>query len=218
MRTFQLPGLANLTAGSLYCIGRNYVEHARELDNEVPSEPLVFLKPRSSIIYSGERVTLPRQSGEVHHEVELVAAVGQSVRNISEAEALRCIAGYAVGIDLTARDIQQRAKERSHPWTVSKGFDTFAPIGPFITAERAGNPQEMELELSVNGQVRQKANTRLMIFPVAQLVAYLSTVFTLHPGDLIFTGTPAGVAPLATGDRMEASLNGTDSILRVDVE
>lgn len=221
MKHFQLPGLKDLEAGTLYCIGRNYAEHARELENEVPDRPLVFLKPRSSIVHGGSPIRLPAESADVHHEVELVAAIGKTCRRVAAENALENVAGYAVGIDVTARDIQQSAKEKGHPWTVAKGFETFAPLGNFLPAGELPDPQQLHLELSVNGRTRQSDPTSLMLFPVARLIAYLSGICTLCPGDLLFTGTPKGVSPLAEGDRLAAVLKGKgmekESRLAIDV-
>lgn len=211
-----IPGLKpELAIHSIFCIGRNYSEHAKELQNVVPDQPMVFLKPVSSIIHDGESIVLPPQSSEVHHEVELVAAVGKGGKNIPEATALEHVAGYGLGIDVTARDLQQVAKQKSHPWTVAKGFDTFAPISTFIPAEAIENPQNLKLRLQVNGEVRQEGNTHDMIFPIAELIAYLSTIFTLSPGDLIFTGTPAGVSPIEKGDSITATLN--DNLISLNI-
>ncbi len=218
MDSFRLHGLDDLRAGTLYCIGRNYAEHARELANEVPERPLVFLKPRSSLVRDGQRIVIPSASSEVHHEVELVAAIGRRCRRIPGNEALEAVAGYAVGIDVTARDIQREAKRRGHPWTEAKGFDTFAPVGNFVPGGRFPDPQQLRLRLRVNGDIRQDASTSLMLFPVAELIARLSERFTLHPGDLIFTGTPEGVSPLSSGDRVRASLEEGASTLEVRVE
>lgn len=202
----HLPGLPDLFIGNIYCIGRNYVEHAHELNNEPPSRPLVFLKPTSSIIYDGDSIRIPSESQNVHHEVELVVAIGKKGKNIPKKEALEHVAGYAIGIDVTARDIQQQAKEKSHPWAVAKGFDTFAPLSSFVDQRQIPDPQNVELQISVNGEIRQADNTRLMIFPVDELISYLSSIFTLQPGDLIFTGTPKGVSPVKPGDKIEATM------------
>jgi 2-keto-4-pentenoate hydratase/2-oxohepta-3-ene-1,7-dioic acid hydratase in catechol pathway len=206
MNKIMLKNLPTLSAGSVYCIGRNYVAHARELNNEVPDKPLVFLKPASSITYEGP-IQMPEQSNDVHHEVELVVALGNGGKNIPEKKALDHVAGYTVGIDITARDIQARAKEKGHPWAVAKGFDTFAPLAPFVPVKEVLDPQSLELSLEVNGEIRQKDSTNLMIFPVGELISYLSTIFRLRPGDLIFTGTPKGVSPLRSGDHVEAAIN-----------
>jgi len=214
----KVPGLNDLQINNIFCIGRNYVEHAHELQNEVPDQPLVFLKPSSSIILEGDTIRIPSQSSNVHHEVELVAAIGKKGKNIPEKDALGYVAGYGIGIDVTARDVQQRAKEKGHPWSVAKGFDTFAPISPFVSADKLPNPQNVDLEIVVNGEMRQADNTKLMIFPVAKLISYLSTIFTLNPGDLIFTGTPKGVSPLTSGDSVTATMNNGLASLSVTVE
>jgi acylpyruvate hydrolase len=191
--------------GKILCIGRNYAEHAREMAAEVPAEPLVFLKPPSALVGTGGTVVLPRQSADVHHELELVVVVGKGGKNVPEGEALGHVGGYALGLDLTARDLQAQAKAARAPWAVAKGFDTFAPLGPVAPAEAVGDPQALELTLRVNGEVRQHGRTADMLFPVARLVAYLSTVFTLEEGDLIYTGTPEGVGPVHDGDVLEAT-------------
>lgn len=203
---------------TIFCIGRNYAEHARELNNEVPKEPVVFLKPASSIIAGGDTILLPARSNEIHHEVELVAAIGKRGKHIPAEQAADHIAGYALGIDVTARDIQQRAKENGHPWSVAKGFDTFAPLSRFIPSKRIDHPQDLELELKVNGEIRQHDSTAKMLNPVADLVSYLSGIFTLNPGDLIFTGTPKGVSSIAAGDHIEARLGDDLLTLSVDVK
>lgn len=191
--------------GKLLCIGRNYADHADEIGRAVPAEPMVFLKPASAIIRDGDTIQLPPQSTDVHHEVELVAVIGEGGRNISQADALEVVEAYAVGLDMTARDLQNEAKENRHPWSVAKGFDTFAPLGPLTPAEEVGNPQNLTLRLRVNGEVRQEDHTRNMIFSVADLVAYCSQIFTLTPGDLLYTGTPSGVGPVEAGDELEAT-------------
>jgi len=201
----------------LLCIGRNYADHAAEMDRDVPDEPMVFLKPPSALIRSGDAVQLPPQSQEVHHEVELVAVIGEGGKHISREAALDHVAGYAVGLDMTARDLQNEAKEQRRPWSVAKGFDTFAPLGPISPAAEVGDPQELTLQLSVNGELRQEAPTRRLMFSVSALIQYCSKIFTLSPGDLLFTGTPSGVRPVQDGDRLEASATGLDP-LRVSVK
>lgn len=202
--------------GKILCIGRNYVRHIEELQNEVPDEPVVFLKPPSALIAHGGRLVLPPQSTDVHHEVELVAVVGRRGRSVPEAEALTYLSGYAVGLDMTARDVQARAKAKGLPWTIAKGFDTFAPLGPIAPASDVADPQQLGITLHVNGVMRQEGHTSLMLFPLAALVAYLSGIFTLEPGDLIYTGTPAGVGPVVAGDVLEARVDGLPA-LRVTV-
>lgn len=202
-----LPGSKNtLSVGKILCIGRNYAKHAAEMKSDVPEQPMVFLKPSTALVRSGGMVVLPVQSADVHHEVELVAVIGTGGRNISQDEALNHVAAYAVGLDMTARDIQCAAKERRHPWSVAKGFDTFAPLGPLTPADQVGDPQTLTVEVAVNGETRQKGETRDMIFPVAELVAFTSSIFTLEPGDLIYTGTPDGVGPVQDGDVLDARI------------
>ncbi|MFH5883206.1 fumarylacetoacetate hydrolase family protein [Halalkalibaculum sp. DA3122] len=215
----KIPGLSPaLEINTIFCIGRNYVEHIRELNNEQPDEPLVFLKPITSLLFNGGTIQLPRKSADVHHEVELVVAISKKGKNIAPGRALEYVAGYGVGIDITARDLQHQAKKSGHPWSVAKGFDTFAPISSFADANAGKNPQDLDLTLEVNGTVRQRGNTSLMIFPIKQLISYLSEVFTLHPGDLIFTGTPAGVSPLKKGDQVKATLGDELCTLSVNVD
>lgn len=203
--------------GKLLCIGRNYAKHAAEMESEVPEEPIVFLKPSTALVGHGGKVILPPQSTDVHHEVELVVVIGRGGKHIARADALGYVDGYAVGLDMTARDLQAEAKKKGTPWSVAKGFDTFAPLGAFVPAHRVRNPQDLSIRLTVNGEVRQEGHTRDMIFSVAHLVAYCSTIFTLLPGDLIFTGTPEGVGPVRDGDVLEASATGLPA-LRVKVK
>ena len=192
-------------AGKLLCIGRNYALHAAEMQSAIPAEPVVFLKPATALIQDGETVVLPSMSCEVHHEVELVAMIGRRGKHIAESDALSHIAGYAVGLDMTARDLQHAAKKGGRPWSIAKGFDTFAPVGPFVSASRILDPQDLVLTLAVNGEERQRGHTRDMIFPVAELIAYCSRIFTLEPGDLLLTGTPHGVGPVQDGDTLVAT-------------
>lgn len=212
-----LPDDNPVSIGKLLCIGRNYADHAAEMERDVPEEPMVFLKPSTAVIRNGGTVRLPSQSHDVHHEVELVAVIGKEGREIPEGQALDYVAGYAVGLDMTARDLQNQAKEKRHPWSVAKGFDTFAPLGPIAPAASIGDPQDLTLQLRVNDDVRQEASTEHMIFPVATLVHHCSQIFTLEPGDLLYTGTPSGVGPVADGEGLEASATGCEA-LRVGVE
>ncbi|MEX0600329.1 MAG: fumarylacetoacetate hydrolase family protein [Rhodothermales bacterium] len=205
MMEIALPTSGLVTSpGKLICIGRNYARHASEMQSDVPEEPVIFLKPPSALVGQGGKVVLPSASQDVHHELELVVAIGRGGKNIPVDEALNHVDGYGIGLDMTARDIQAEAKRQGLPWTVAKGFDTFAPLGALVSAHEVGDPQQLTLELYVNGSLRQRAHTAEMIFPVADLIAYSSTIFTLMPGDLIFTGTPEGVAAVEEGDRLEA--------------
>ena len=211
-----IPGL-NLTIGNIYCIGRNYAEHAEELGNKVPDSPMVFLKPTSTICYNGAEIKLPPQSNDVHHEAEIVVAISKTGKNIPKEFAGNYIGGYGAGIDFTARDIQQKAKEKGHPWTVAKGFDQFAPISDFALADEIEDPLRLQIALQKNGQNLQQGDTSQMIFSVHYLISYLSTIFTLQPGDLIFTGTPKGVAPVQPGDTLKVILGDEIRTLTVSI-
>ncbi len=197
-----------LQPGKIICVGRNYAKHAAEMRSDLPERPMLFLKPPTALVGHGGKVIIPRMSDEVHHEVELVVAIGQGGKGIPEARAMDHVDGYAVGLDMTARDLQAEAKKRGEPWSVAKGFDTFAPIGPLVAAREVADPQALSIRLTINGEGRQEGNTADMIFSVAKLVAYCSTIFTLMPGDLIYTGTPEGVGPVKEGDVLEATVQG----------
>ena len=204
----RVPGLESISVRNIYCIGRNYAEHARELGNAVPTEPVVFLKPNSAVVGDGADIIIPSVSQRVDHEVELVLAIGRGGRRIRESDALACIAGIGIGIDVTARDLQDQAKKKALPWAIAKGFDTFAVLGGFAPVPAGVGIESLSVELAVNGEKRQEGRIADMLFSVPKLIAFLSGIFTLHPGDLIYTGTPLGVAPLAAGDRVRAQLLG----------
>lgn len=190
----------------IICIGRNYAAHAAEHDAEVPTLPLIFLKPPSAIIGAGEPILLPPQSKQVEHEAELAVVIGQGGRWISAENAKSHILGYTAGNDITARDLQFSDGQ----WTRGKGFDTFCPLGPWIETEL--DPADVLVSCSVNGQMRQMASTRDMVFPVPQLVAFISSVMSLEPGDVILTGTPSGVGPIADGDEVTVEIEGVGSL------
>ena len=194
--------LAPTVPSKIVCVGRNYVDHAKELGNEVPKVPLIFLKPASSVIADGEAVVLPPQSTQVEHEGELVAVIGKRGRNITAESAKDYILGYTIGNDVTARDLQKTDGQ----WTRAKGFDTFCPFGPWIDTDF--DPSDALITCRVNGQMRQMASSRDMVFNIGVLLAYISSVMTLEPGDLVFTGTPAGVGALKAGDVVEVENDG----------
>jgi 2-keto-4-pentenoate hydratase/2-oxohepta-3-ene-1,7-dioic acid hydratase in catechol pathway len=194
--------LAPSQPSKIICIGRNYTDHAKELGNEVPQVPLIFMKPPSSIINPGDAIILPPQSKQVEHEAELVAIIGKRGRNIPPEQARDHILGYTIGNDITARDLQKTDGQ----WTRAKGFDTFCSFGPWIDTEF--DITDALISCKVSGQPRQMASTRDMVFNVGKLVAFISSVMTLEPGDLIFTGTPAGVGPLHDGDVVEVDIDG----------
>ena len=198
--------LAPVQPGKIICVGRNYAEHAREQNVEVPEIPLLFMKPQTCIIGTGDSIVLPPQSRQVEHEGELAVVIGKPGRWIPAEEALNHVFGYTVANDVTARDLQRRDGQ----WTRGKGFDTFLPLGPWIETEL--NPADVLVQTRVNGEMRQMASTREMMFPVEQLIAFISSVMTLLPGDLILTGTPAGIGPLTAGDTVEVSVEGIGSL------
>ena len=204
--TLTDPSTSELVkVGKILCIGRNYAKHAAEMNTEIPTRPVVFLKPSTSLIRSHEQIELPQMSTDVHHEIELVALIGRRGSKIPLKSSLEYVSAYAVGLDMTARDLQSEAKKKGQPWSVAKGFDTFAPLGEFVPAAKVGDPQKLTLTLHVNDSVRQHSTTEKMIFSVAHLISYCSNIFTLEPGDLLYTGTPEGVGPVQKGDRLVAS-------------
>ncbi len=216
MKGLRIPGL-DLPVNSIFCIGRNYVDHAKEMGHEAPKKPMVFLKARNAICFDGSTITLPPQSNNVHHEVELVIAIEKAGANIPQEKALEYIAGFGVGIDFTARDLQKKAKESGHPWSVCKGFDGFGPISSF-TPFHNQSFSDLSISLSVNEEIRQDGSISSMIFSVEELISYLSTIFTLDEGDLIFTGTPEGVGAVKAGDQVTATLNENLAKLTVNIE
>ena len=191
----------------IVCVGRNYLAHARELGNEVPERPLIFLKPPSSLIADSEAIVLPPESSQVEHEGEIAVVIGSRARHVSLERALEHAAGYAPLNDVTARDLQKTDGQ----WTRAKGFDTFCPLGEMVPAGDL-DPQSLEIICRVNGEVRQHGHATEMAFPVAELIAYISRVMTLEAGDVIATGTPAGVGPLAAGDQVSVEIPGLASL------
>lgn len=193
----------------IYCIGRNYADHAKEMGAQAVSRanPVFFMKPSDAIVVGGD-VPYPSMTHELHHEVEMVVALSQGGRDIDASRALDCVFGYGVGLDLTRRDLQAAMKAKGLPWDVAKGFDASAPVSALRAVGETGHPKHARLSLGVNGEVRQDTDIAEMIFPVAEIIAELSKLFELKAGDLIFTGTPAGVGPLARGDLFHAELEG----------
>ena len=190
----------------IVCVGRNYAEHANELGNEIPEKPVIFLKPASSVIYSGDEIIYPSFSSDMHHEVELVILIGNKVKDADEKEAEEAIAGYGVGLDMTLRDVQNELKKKGHPWTIAKGFDTSAVLSDFILKNDYQLTLNGEISLSVNGEIRQREKLNLMLFSPVKLVQYISSLLTLEEGDLIFTGTPKGVGKVEKGDKLFARI------------
>ncbi len=198
----------NLQPTKIIGLVKNYRAHAAEMGGEVPPEPRFFLKPPSALLPDGGTVILPVGSHRVDFEVELAVILRQSCRFVSIEDALERVLGYAVTVDITARDLQGQAMKEGMPWALSKGYDTFAPLGPCLVPAQSLNPQSLSIWLKVNGQIRQNGNTRDMVFGVARLISYLSGVMTLEPHDIIATGTPEGVGPLLDGDLVEAGIDG----------
>ncbi len=191
-----------------WCVGRNYAEHAREMGSD-PSidDPIFFTKPATAM-FQAHAVPYPAATEDLHHEVELVALLGQGGRNLDARTALHCVVGWAVGCDLTRRDVQAKAKQGGKPWALAKGFDASGPLGPWASVDDWTPDAQHRIVLSVNGAQRQAAALGDMIWPVGELIARLSREVTLHPGDVLFTGTPAGVGSLSVGDRVEARIDG----------
>lgn len=205
MHTVKLDG-RDIPVGKVVCIGRNYAEHIKELGNQTPDKPVIFIKPASAIVPSGGTIVIPNYSDDCHHEIELAVLIGQSAKNVTAAEALGYVSGYAVALDLTLRDVQSAQKSKGLPWEIAKAFDTSCPISDFVPAGQVIDPQNLQLKLTVSGEVRQDGNTRDMMRSIAELIAAASSYFTLEEGDILLTGTPSGVGRIASGDQLEASI------------
>jgi fumarylpyruvate hydrolase len=202
----------------IFCVGRNYADHVREMGNDPKSEPPVFFtKPADAVCDSGAAIRYALSTQNLHHEVELVVAVGLGGTAIAAGEALAHVWGYGVGVDLTRRDRQAEAKKNGTPWDAAKAFDQSAPVGALTPAASSGHPTAGRIWLSVNGDTRQNADLTEMIWSVPEIVAAVSRLWMLQPGDLIFTGTPAGVGPLQAGDRIECGVDGL-ATLQFDIE
>lgn len=197
---------AGLPAGKAVCVGRNYAAHARELGNAVPESPILFLKPSTALVPLSPSFRIPEGRGACHHETEIAVLIGREACNLGIAEVPGVIAGYGLALDLTLRDLQNDLKKQGYPWEVAKAFDGACPLSPFIPSGELGEIASLELLLTVNGQERQHGHVRDMITGIHDLVAYISTIFTLLPGDVVLTGTPEGVAPLAAGDQLVLTL------------
>jgi len=192
--------------GKIVCVGRNYVEHAREMGNDVPTEPLIFLKPPSSIIEDGAFIERPPQSTQVEHEGEIGILIGKQLRRVNESEAVSGIGGIVAVNDVTARDLQRKDSQ----WTRAKGFDTFCPVGNVHTGPV--DLEALQLITTVNGEVKQKATSSEMVFKIPMLLSFISHIMTLEPGDLVATGTPSGISPLRAGDTVEVSIKGISRV------
>jgi len=221
MRIFEIPEPVVPIAGSddvfpvhrIYCVGRNYAAHAKEMGHDpARTPPVFFMKPADAIVPSGSTVAYPSRTENLQHEIELVVAIGEPGHDIPADKALDHVFGYAAGLDLTRRDLQLAARESRGTWDTAKGFDQSAPISALHRATDIGHPDSGRIWLSVNGEIRQNADLNELIWSVPEALAELSTFFALAPGDLVFTGTPAGVGPLEVGDEVTGGIDGIDEI------
>lgn len=202
-----LDGLPQtLPVGKVVCVGRNYAEHARELNNPVPTEPVLFIKPSTSLVNLQEPVAIPLNFGACHFEAEMAVLIGERLTRCNEQQAASAIAGVGVALDLTLRELQSALKEKSLPWEKAKAFDGACPISAFVSLQNGEGLQGQQIQLRQNGELRQDGNSSDMLTEVLPLLVYISQFFTLAPGDIVLTGTPAGVGPLAVGDNVQVSL------------
>ena len=217
MHSVKLNGSDKVyNVGKIVCLGRNYLDHIRELNNEVPDQPVIFCKPGSSLLKNDGRIVIPAYSSDCHHELELAILIGKRGKNIPLADSMAHICGYGVALDLTLRDVQTQQKAKGLPWEIAKGFDTSCPLSDFVPASQITNPDNLNLSLKVNEQLRQQGNTNMMMRSVAEIVSEFSEFYTLDEGDVILTGTPAGVGPIVSGDILEGVIEQVGS-LRVSV-
>jgi len=190
-------------ASRIFCVGKNYRAHIQELEDEAPDQPVIFMKPVSCLVSPGEKIQLPGHGTCLHHEVELVALIGRVRKNISESDARSHIAGLSLGLDLTLRDVQSSLKKKGLPWEIAKAFDQSAPLGEFVALKNSIDLDDISFSCAVNGTLRQEGNSGRMIYPIAKIIHYLSGIWELLPGDIIYTGTPSGVGPLDSGDTIK---------------
>lgn len=201
-----------VSVGKIVCVGRNYAAHAKELGNDVPEFPIIFLKPASNIIYSGESVIHPTYSKDLQHEVELVLYIGEPVKNANDEQAENAIHGYTVGLDMTLRDLQNEFRKKGDPWTLAKCFDTAAVLAEVVLKKDYQLQGDEIISLLVNGITKQNTSIKNMLFSPAEIVKYISSRMTLEKGDLIFTGTPEGISRVVPGDKIEAELENIGTI------
>lgn len=206
--TVRFSSGADVEVGTVFCIGRNYALHAREMGSEPPSEPFFFYKPVTAVIGTGEMIRMPSITEDLHHELELVFLIDRPLGDVTPSEARGAVSAVAVGLDMTMRDLQATAKEGGKPWSLAKGFDTSAPVGPFVSLAAEEEIGELRFSLQVNGETRQRGVASGMIFEVGELLSWLSRTVLIRPGDLLFTGTPEGVGRVVPGDRLVAEIDG----------
>jgi len=202
----QVTVLSPVIPSKVVCLGKNYVEHAREMGSEAPTEPLIFLKPSTSVIGPGDPIVLPWQSSRVEHEAELAVVIGRVCKDVPRDRVRDVIYGYTMANDVTARDLQSRDGQ----WTRAKGFDTFCPLGPWIDTDF--DPADREITCTVNGEIRQRGNTSDMVHDIEAQIEYITSVMTLLPGDVVLTGTPAGIGPLVEGDVVQVHIEGLGTL------
>jgi fumarylpyruvate hydrolase len=205
---------ARFPVGRIYCVGRNYADHAREMGHDPDREPpFFFMKAANSVVANNSTIAYPVGTKDVHHEIEMVAAIGKGGKNIPVEKALEHVWGYGVGLDMTRRDIQGEAKKMGRPWEMGKSFDESAPITALRPASAIGHPAKGAIWLKVNGQVKQQGDLNMQIWSLPEQINYLSNLITLQPGDLIFSGTPAGVGPIKAGDKLEGHVDGVGDLV-----
>lgn len=208
--------LLDFPVSKVVCVGSNYAKHIKEMGSATPTEPVIFIKPETALCDLRQPISIPKEFGSVHHEIELAVLIGSTLKQASEEHVAKAIAGYGIALDLTLRDVQAGLKKAGQPWEKAKGFDNSCPLSGFIAVnEFEGDPQDTELKLLVNGEVRQQGSTADMISPILPLIAYMSRFFTLRAGDVVITGTPEGVGPMASGDQLELSMGGHGISTRV---
>ncbi len=206
------PTQEKFNVGKIICLGRNYLDHIRELGNKVPDRAVIFCKPASSILEDGGSIRIPEYSNDCHHELELALLIGKTGKHISADAALSYLAGYGIALDLTLRDVQSELKGKGLPWEIAKGFDTSCPLSTFVPTQQVDNPNQLQLELKINGVTRQAGNTAQMMRSVEEIIAEVSSFYTLEPGDIILTGTPAGVSRIESGDHLEGTIEHIGSL------
>ncbi|XP_032086033.1 acylpyruvase FAHD1, mitochondrial [Thamnophis elegans] len=197
---------------NIFCVGRNYAAHAKELKNALPTEPLFFLKPSSAYVREGRPIIQPYYCNKLHHEVELGVVIGKRAQTVPQEAAMGHVAGYALCLDMTARDTQEECKKKGLPWTLAKGFNTSCPVSDFVPKEKVPDPHRLKIWLKVNGELRQDGDTSDMIFPIPYIISYISGIVTLEEGDIILTGSPEGVSAVQENDEIEAGIEGLLSI------
>lgn len=209
---FQDGASVDLPLGKVVCVGRNYADHAAELNNPIPTEPMLFIKPATSVVDMAQPFEVPAGLGSVHFETEMSILIGRRLSKANTSEAKQAIAGVGLGLDLTLRDLQSKLKEKGHPWEKAKAFDGSCPLSTFVKPEQIADLQDVEIKLTVNGEVRQHGNSSHMLNQVLPLISYISQFFTLTPGDVVLTGTPAGVGPVVSGDELTVELGNLISV------